>query len=602
MSTPQHDDIVDVRSDHRRGFLICFGGFAISGIFLALCYPEPGWSGLAYIALVSAAFVSVSCLKVRDLIWASYLVAVVWWLVMARWLIPVTGGGYVALSLYLAAFWPATFFVQRLLYRRLGIPVTLALPMAWTVFEFIRGVIPAGGFGWFGLGHSQAAFMPGRDSVVIIQIADLFGDHGVSFLVAMTNGLLVDVGLFFKASNPQISPTAKPSMRVLLTLFGVWVAVFSGTIGYGWFRICQSIQDQPILCVGVVQTGVPQSNKDSPSIEQLQRDWNRLIELTRQVAGQEPKPDLIVWPETVVPAPLNAQAVEILGSSTSTHEQWSASLHTQISTIGRELGVFILAGAPTVLPGRPVRRHNSAYLYDPEGRQVLDRYDKIHRVPFGEYIPWVDQWPKLKHLFIKYLTPYETDYTLSAGNRLTTFQIMLPIDGNTHEVPQVTPLRLATPICFEDAVPRVCRRLSYDTLGRKKADILINLANDAWFSGYQRSQHLQISVFRSIENRVPTARSVNMGISGFITSTGQVDMILPRSCPRWASPDHHEQHAEISEICPSDGFLVHNLQIDPRQTLFGWIGHIPVASLAALTGILTLIALFIRKTAHSVGY
>ncbi len=574
---------------------MCVAGFAISGIFLALCYPEPGWGALAYIALVPAAFASVSCLKVRDLILASYLIAVVWWLVMARWLIPVTGGGYVVLSLYLAAFWPTTFFVQRLLCHHLGIPVTLALPMAWTVFEFIRGVIPAGGFGWFGLGHSQAAFTPGHNSEVVIQIADLFGDHGVSFLVAMTNGLLVDAGLFFKASNSQISPTVKPSMRVLLTLLGIWGAVFSGAIGYGWFRICQSIQDQPILRVGVVQTGVPQSNKDSPSIEQLQRNWNRLIALTRQVAKQEPKPDLIVWPETVVPAPLNAQAVEILGSSTSKHEQWFASLHTQISTTAHELGVFIFAGAPTILPGRPVKRHNSAYLYDPEGHQVFDRYDKIHRVPFGEYIPWVDQWPKLKHLFIKYLTPYETDYTLSSGNRLTTFQITRPIDGNTLELAQVMPLRLATPICFEDAVPRICRRLFYDTAGRKKADILINLTNDAWFSGYQRSQHLQIAAFRSIENRVPAARSVNTGISGFITSTGQVDMILPRSCPHRASPDHHEQHAEISGICSSDGFLVHNLQIDPRQTLFGWVGHIPVASLAVLTAILTLIALFIRK-------
>src|SRR5690606_5340325 len=112
-----------------------------------------------------------------------------WWLLRLSWITGVTFGGYLALSAYMALYFPATLLLVRVIARNLRGIVTLSLPMAWVSLEWLRGLVLAGGFGWFALGHTQAAYEVGQHPGLIAQSAALFGEWTVSFLVAMTNGL-----------------------------------------------------------------------------------------------------------------------------------------------------------------------------------------------------------------------------------------------------------------------------------------------------------------------------------------------------------------------------------------------------------------------------
>lgn len=553
------------------------GAAAVTALMLGLSFPPPGLWWLAYIALVPLGVVAVRSAKPWRLIWTTYIVSLVWWLVMLRWLVPVTGGGYVALCAYMAVYLPAAAALWRLLRKRQQVMATLALPMVWVTLEMVRGHILAGGFGWFALGHSQAAWQPGSAPGRIVQIADTFGELGVSFVVAMTSGLIVDL---------LTQPLRKPGKagkhrwrRRIVAVTCTWLTITLGAFAYGEFRIRQF---ENVTTAGpriaVIQTNVPQDNKNRRTAEQDAQDFTAMVSLTNQVSQEVPRPDLIVWPETMVPAPLNPEALVHYGQIGG-----DGSYHEVISLIARELTIPLMVGSHAYFDWQmfespdghlyevPTRRYNSVYLYEADGVQSAVRYDKIHRVPFGEYLPWIGRWPWLKGLFLKYLSPYPYDYSLTAGDRVATFEI--PMQQATQEQDGQMHYVAATPICFEDAVARVTRRLVYEDAGQKRADMLINLTNSAWYpDSHQQVQHLQIAVLRAIENRVPIARSVNYGISGFIDSVGRITTVV----------------SENGKQLDVSGSAAATMRIDQRVTVWGRFGEVPIMLLAAATGLLIL--------------
>ncbi|MEE9212351.1 MAG: hypothetical protein V3U29_06830, partial [Phycisphaeraceae bacterium] len=283
-----------------------------SAVLLALAFPRPGWGWLAHVALVPLTLLALRSTAVRRLAWTSYLVAVIWWLIQLSWLWPVTGGGLVVLCLYLALYWPAIVLTLRLLDRRYQPVMVLTLPMVWVSFELLRGYALAGGFGWFALGHSQAPYSPSPSAsaapgIVLIQVADLFGEHAVSFLVAMTNGLIVDL-----LTRPWVKPARSGRRRMSRTIRAaifLWLLLYVGAGIYGIWRVRQTDQVRtPGLRLAVIQTNVPQSNKLHRTPEQDAHDCQRMIDLTRRAMAVEHTPDLIVWPETMVPVGLNQDA------------------------------------------------------------------------------------------------------------------------------------------------------------------------------------------------------------------------------------------------------------------------------------------------------
>ena len=528
-----------------------------SAVLLASAFPHPGWGLLAHVALAPATVVALGTRRPGRFFLIGYLAFFAWWLSRIGWIAPVTVGGYVALCAYLAVYAPASFLLTRRLAAR-GLPAALALPLAWVSLEQLRRTVLAGGFGWLSLAQSQAPFSPEAQPGLLVQSADVIGETGVSLLVAATGGVIVDLVRARRLDLPR------------LTVVGAWAAATAAALGYGAVRI-QAYPPEPGAAgpaVAVVQTDVPQSVKNRPSEADRERMWRELERLTRRAAELRPDPAVIVWPETALPVPLNREAVRVWG-----RESRAARRRRAIGALASEVGTPLIVGAwahtgwravereggPPAL--RPRRRFNSAYLFAADesgGGRVRGRYDKLHRVPFGEYIPWVGPWPRVKGWLIRHLTPYDFDYTLDAGARAEALRF-------------AADAALATPICFEDTVPRVTRRLVRSSGRKAPLSGLVNLSNEGWFVGTaEKAQHLQQSVLRCIEHRVSMARSVNTGSSGFVDPAGRIGPLVGA-----------EEGARGAA-----GVAAKRLHQPESRTLYRRLGNGPAWTLVAVTAVL----------------
>ncbi len=198
-------------------------------------------------------------------------------------------------------------------------------------------------------------------------------------------------------------------------------------------------------------------------------------------------------------------------------------------------------------------RRNAAFFFDRTGTLSDQRQDKIHLVPFGEYIPF-QSIPPIYNLFVRLGPHYYADYVLTRGQGTTVFSLEPGSAGAS--------VRFIVPICFEDIVPSMVSRMLF-AQGTKRADFLVNITNDGWFRAGQMPQHLQAALFRSIENRVPTARSVNTGVSGFVDSVGRVGTTIPAG---------------------TEGFAVAQLVLDRRVAPYTRLGDAFPVACVAITG------------------
>ncbi len=552
---------------------------ALSAVMLLFAFAPWGQWWLAYIALVPAGLLAARASSARRLAWTSFGVFWAWWLVMISWVIPISSYAFVALAALMAAYWVLALLITYQLHKRYRCAMVVLLPLVWVSCEWLRGRFLAGGFSWFMIGHTQSVYEVGQPAGRVAQVADLFGELGISFVVLTTCGLLIDL-----MTRPIMQPIGQNKHRVHPTLRGAvifWIILNVGASFYGEYRIGQwATQSQPGPQIAVVQTNVPQHNKIHRTPEQDKQDWQDMVDLTVRAAETEPTPDLIVWPETMVPTALNPDAVEYF-SEVNSYYTGGEVYHEYIQMLAMQVQTNLLVGAPaydgfvqeTFKDGAvgpvPMPRYNSSYLYYADGEQAPLRYDKIHRVPFGEFIPWVHAVPPIKDLFIRLFTPYTRDYSLAEGEALTVFDVpamSFPFAEQKLTSPKV--VRVVTPICYEDAVGRAVRRLVYSPNGTKRADLVVNQTNSAWYPGeYQQPQHLQIATLRCIENRVPMARSVNGGVSGFIDSLGRVsDAVEVGGQSQWVQ-----------------GYAVNAPRLDDRRTLYGWLGDLPAACLAIIT-------------------
>ncbi len=560
-----HSNADRIAAPRVRSFWFHLAFALLSMLLLGLAFPSPGWWPLAHVALVPMTLMAGWAQGGKRLFWSTYLASYLWWLIMLGWLIGVTGGGYAALAAYMAIYYPAFLLIWRTIDIRFRWPAVITVPIVFVSLEFIRGTFLQGGMAWFGLGHSQAPYLPGHSTNWLIQSADLAGDWTVSFLVAMTNGFIVDL------IRAWLAPGATRLRAVAPTLL-IWIITYAAALSYGYQRIKEPDEaNWPTVNVAIVQTNVSQSNKLGGTQASLMADWNLMLDLTRQSMASADKPLIVVWPETMVRVPLNPEMLAVMRRLKEEGRSDAILFHDQIAALALEFRIHLFVGSGTMFYD-PDLKKNSAFQYLPTGEQAPEYYSKIDRVPFGEYIPWVEGWPWLKRLFLKYLSPYgpDNDYTLTPGDKRTVF--LVPVQGSDD-------LRVTTPICFEDAFARSCLALCYDKLG-KRCDVMLNLTNDGWYPGTDQGyQHVQMAVLRSIENRVPMARSVNTGVSCFISSTGRVGPFV-------------EVNGKVQEV---EGAAVHPMVIDPRSSLFGAVGTWPVRLLMILMFVLYGAAKFMRK-------
>jgi apolipoprotein N-acyltransferase len=343
-----------------------------------------------------------------------------------------------------------------------------ALAIALGLAEYARGHVLTG-LPWNLIGYGLLATVP------LMQLAALLGVYALSLLAVL---LLASPAALFAPSGSRLGGRIGSAALagLLVTLLG---------LGYVWGerRLGTAAPDSTGVRLRIVQANVDQAEKWRP--ENSVEIFNDYLDLTK-ARGLE-NIDIVIWPETAVPF-LLADAPDAL------------------SAIGDALpqGTILLVGSGRLVeesdaPGEPIadRIYNSLLVVDDQGR-VIGSYDKIHLVPFGEYLPFQSF---LERLGIMQLTGVRGGFAVGKGPRL------LAVPG----APPASPL-ICYEIIFPDEVTDRAARPSW----------FINITNDAWFgSSAGPYQHFHQAQVRAIEQGLPVARAANTGISAVIDPYGR---------------------------------------------------------------------------------
>jgi apolipoprotein N-acyltransferase len=526
-----------------------------SGIALWLAFPPAGWSWLAWVALVPLFLLIPSGRSRLAIYLGAWAGGFVFWLLALNWILCIDATAsiaWAAMAFALSLLWPAFLAISRHAVRTLRLPVMLVAPIVWTAFEYLRAYILTG-FPWYYLAHSQYRHL------ALIQVADFAGSLGVSLLIASANALIVDaLTLPLFRPTPQGPRLARPiAVRV-----GVLAVGLASTVGYGLFRL-GTARFEPGPTIALIQSNQMQRYRLDRTAPEILEEYQILI---ARAVKSTPRPSLIVWPETAypygyvaidpkLPADEFARQVKDLSPEdtpadwTTKRDSVSAHLHEWVNAM--QIPMVVGSTTYSFQPGR-LDKYNSAILFEP-GKSSIQSYHKLHLVPFGEYVPLLQTFP-----WLVALTPYRNGHipSLTFGGTPAWFE-----EGK---------YRYATAICFEDTVPQVTRRLFAEIPDGHSPDVLLNLSNDGWFTtvddanvvhgSSEHEMHLAVSVFRSIEHRVPLARAANTGISAVVAGNGRIVDALPSG---------------------KSDILVTTVPLDPRKglytTLGDWLGLLCLA-------------------------
>jgi apolipoprotein N-acyltransferase len=483
-----------------------------SAVLLWLSFPPADCGYFAWFALAPLFLLIRSDRPRREIYLAAWLGGEVFWLLSIEWVRrtdPSAWLGWVVMATVLSVWWPVFLALARHADRRLGLPLLLSAPIIWVAGEYIQSYMLTG-FPWYYLAHSQYRYLP------LIQISDIAGTWGLSFLVAMVNAWWVEL-----LTLPLLRPTRNgPRVtRPQTVRLAVVLLALACTLGYGWYRIgTAQFRTGPKLAL--LQSSLEQSLKLSPELDQIILRYRKLI-----TDALPEKPDLIVWPETSYPRgyprinpTLDAKKFE--RQIKALHPKGTIAYWRDKAEIVRlelngwtdSMKIPMLVGTTTYeFRHDGAFRYNGALLFQPAEPEIQSYY-KLHLVPFGEYVPLIQSLPWLTRL-----TPYHGEFTpsLTPGMKPAWFDFK--------------GIRIATAICFEDTIPRVVRRFFAEAPDGRHPDLLINISNDGWFGGSSElDMHLAISVFRCVEHRVPMARAVNTGISALIDGNGLIVQSLPK--------------------------------------------------------------------------
>jgi len=446
----------------------------LSAAYLILAYPNFNLEFLAWAGLVPL-FFAIENKSAFQAFLMSYLTGVIFFLGTVYWLIHVTLPGMIIVVLYLALYFG--FFGMIISRQRVaksqGYMTLFFVPALWVALELLRSRL-FGGFGWCLLGHSQSYTLP------VIQIADMTGAYGVSFLV-----MTVNTAIFLTVKNFRKNNTFFPYLMAAVFLVLLCLT-------YGIFRM-NNIFTGERLRVCVIQGNIPQSKKwDAGSREEILAKYTSL---TRRSAQEHV--DLVIWPETSVPGFLESER----------------SLSDRITSLAQEIKTPMLVGAPGEEIKPKETYYNSAILVSEDG-SMMDRYNKIHLVPFGEYVP------------LKNVLSFVERFARSPigdfvpGNDYTVFKFIVERRVKDKETSWrlLKKAKFSCLICFEDIFPDLTRQFV-----KRGAAFLVNITNDAWFGRTSAAyQHAQSSVFRAVENRVNVVRAANTGLSCFIDQKGRI--------------------------------------------------------------------------------
>jgi apolipoprotein N-acyltransferase len=504
----------------------------LTGALLWASHFPLAWGWLGWFSLVPILTLTRVEASARRIYWSTYLGGLAFFLPALQWMRVADARMYATwlmLAFYCAAYFPLALWLIRRLDRR-GVPMTLSVPLVWVGLEWVRSFVLTG-FAWYFLGHAQFRFAS------LIQIADLGGVYLISFIVAAVNGWLTDLAFHIPTLRDRFRwrevaidnvGQASQSLATLGIHGGLAAGLVIGAVFYGTWRL-----EAPAFFrgprVALLQTDVPQSVRNGEQERTVMEVQNRLLPLVACAA--EPLVDLVIWPETSFHFPhldLSKCKIDRIEPKTVEH--------------AGDLAMYLREGLAARYPARHLLgvntyslnedgkeiRYSSALLVDDRGVPA-GRFDKIHRVPFGEYTPFRDWLP-----FMRYLAPYgpDHDYDIRPGERMTRF-----------------PLRdfsFGALICFEDSDAALARKYAQDGPDGKPVDFLVNISNDGWFGDTcEHEEHLVVSLFRAIENRRSMVRACNQGISAVIDGNGRILKPSPAAIDA-PDPDHPSPNPKVA--------------------------------------------------------
>ncbi len=475
----------------------------LGALLLWMAFPPLDWWPLAWLAPVPWVWlVRRRQLAGRRPYVALTVAGFAFWMGALHWLRlphPATSIGWVALSFYFAFYLPVFVGLSRVAVHRLRVPVMLAAPVVWTGLELARAHLLTG-MSMASLAHTQYRW------IELIQVSDLAGEFGVSFVV-----------MCVAAALARMLPCDDRPWAIwpLAPAAGVLAAV----LGYGYLRTAHEVTS-PGPRVALIQGSVDielMSAADPQERRRMadQRDdytYRQYLRLSEEAVEKYPRVDVVVWPESMFPWTLvtfdaNATRPAEYGGSEAQFradlQQAADSDRWTMARLAEKLGTALILGVATEHFGA----HDdcvycSAAYVSHEGR-LMGRYDKNHLVMFGEYMPLVDRFPWLQHF-----TPLTGNAT--PGNKVVAFEA-----GGVCMAPS---------ICYESVLSHVIRRqVNALAAEGKQPQVLINLTNDGWFWGSSElDMHLACGVFRAVECRKPFLIAANTGFSAWIDGDGRI--------------------------------------------------------------------------------
>jgi len=341
----------------------------------------------------------------------------------------------------------------------------LLSPVVWVAVELARTRIT--GFPWGLLGTTQV------DNIPLARIASVTGVYGLSFEIMLVNAAFAAAYLVHREKRKRLA---------LATVIAA-VILQAG-----------SLVPAPAIPTDhnavLVQANVPILEGSDWTKAYFNETLRSLTETSLDLPGGSPHPDLIVWPEN--PAPFYTS---------------DPLFRDAVSNVARRSNAWLLAGSigirnASATPAQPTEIYNSASLVTPKGEWV-SRYDKVHLVPFGEYVPF-----KRIFSFAGGLTKEVGDFSRGASRA--------PLDaGGT---------KLGTFICYESIFPDEIRQFA-----NNGAQVLVNISNDGWYgdSGAY-AQHLKQSRMRAVENDRWLLLDTNTGLTAVIDPIGRIVASAPR--------------------------------------------------------------------------
>lgn len=442
---------------------------ALAGILAWASFPKVNQGLLAWVALVPLLWYLVQIQKISSAFLGGLATGMVQFLALLYWVPrvlvlygdlpgPAAWGLFVLMVAILGCYPAAVCALTRYCMNRGGTGFLLVFAPAWVVLEYVRSRFPFGGFPWLLLGYSQT------DSLRLLQAADLAGVYGISFLIAWVNTALVWTWLHRRYGRRACGPIL--SAGVLLT----------ACLAYGSAELRRWDQVRPEYRAALLQGNLSVDEPEPALTEKYKKGYVRMADRL----GSAPV-DLLILPES--PSPV------IFQHDRGYRETMQDLAHRfPLGVVFNNIRFSNENGAE--------RYFNSAFFLDQSGIEI-GVYDKIHLVPFGEYVPY-----KRLFFFSQMISRDVGDF--QPGDHYLT----VPLRGR--EVNAI--------ICFEAVFPDICREFVH-----RGSELIINLTNDGWYGNSSAPyQHLAMARWRAVETRRYLLRAANSGITAVIGPAGRI--------------------------------------------------------------------------------